>query len=1639
MLALFIQSIIFLCIPASLSAMHPEHIIHRDKVHEMLYAKYQLPETEIIPPVPTLSLSPLPKELPFDNALIRHMRHYIKQETNFDAQFIERITAIPASLTSKVISHLTKITFPSDDPRAADIHHIVATLHYKNQDYEQAHAWYNKNEVSYLKTKKAHINALKSYLLMTPTFTQEDITYLSSLAGNLAVELKKIDTTNPQLSYKVGLATQAFLAHNPLFDITKKTDLLLKVVHHLEYAQKNSTDTTTVAPIAHLTKEFYIKLSTIYETKNDTLASLKYIKKALESCNDVQDKEIMLFLTQAAQENPSLCSEYTPWINIILHFMYNNSAAIINKQENHLLLDQFAQSKLCLQLLPYIQKAYDQHHNNSDIALLLAKVYQHKREFITACTYIDAIPQPSQFILLLKSSLYTLTGKTLSKDELTIIFNNFNANPKPSFEEQEIVTQLISYSTIENIQYPSTLALIAKLTTLSSLTPACLIHYVFSYLSNLSDTQSILAKQWDNALNTCSFYKKIGNPSEYDESTNAIIGTLLYKKEYSSKRILPYLTAAFKDKENKKILPDIADYAQELYVHHACTVASTYKDHTKALDLFDQALLYDTSGKAQYGKAIFILDHSNDKELVALALELLERNISENNAYKTISQVELARAYLNNHQNPARIPFLKSCIAYDIDKALSYLTCCSHEKSLLLLLNILTGNSSHIPDGIKEKYIDLTKALVCANTLISNNQDPHKTIDYLGARLSIHSKLNIPSAALNDINLMLNHPYLVSSKISKNDLLNKKIELLLTHTELENNYQQALQCAKQLTASCAQYLPLNTQVTKLIHEYVQTIINTTVISEDIIAWACIAADAHIMLRSQNIYHLTREQERNLAEYLLQAAKSNHINALFLVFLYLNETEQLTTEQYFLEGLYAVHRALFHPQAVDHQKSKALLVNLLEQFVEKGYALPCYILCDYYKDNQKELEKVIKLFSKADKQHYFFDDSQDAIKIQCKCKDALMHYATAFMNPNNKRTLLGALATFTIGSMLIDADTQETISGGIIYITTSAKIIHTHKLIAYINASDHLLSRAYYKQALLEEKETKNINVGLLAQSALLYYFPAARKLAQLWLEQQKNKAQTFNIKEEHFLPMLLDDIQNNNPCHPDSLKLYQEYLAVKSYKANPTFMALKEILQQNNHATIIEHSDEKEQSEYIVHAMKAFEQNNNKKAVQLLEKASLEEHNPVAGFKLAETYIKGKKVCKNYALSNLFLYDAVLNGISTQHIYNIDCLYTLCTYIQEIITQPHPRLAKQELLTTIKEKLEEANVAQQFYTIFSHVTKMDLLSHPDWIGDKNRPEIKILTTMMKNLYKEEESSESFEVALISIEDLYHKGKDFIDKAAFHYPLSCLRLALQYLMGRDYALDHNKSACFLAAALSHGITDKKCCNKDFLKTLYIYLEIAINQPEHASVKKQLLSIIKNALIAQEVNLSIFQTIFTETAGIKLASIKDWMDHHELLPEQDDIETLIKNIVRDHDYQETPLFQSVIQTWRKGDMKKTLQLAHQAAKENHPAAYSTIASSYLSGKVYKKNYKQSEEFLYKALRYGLAPSKVCNEPFLDALSGYLIALLKDNDVPKHNKQQLLAIIKNAFLTNNIDLSSFCKIVKHKTDIDLSSEWK
>jgi hypothetical protein len=94
------------------------------------------------------------------------------------------------------------------------------------------------------------------------------------------------------------------------------------------------------------------------------------------------------------------------------------------------------------------------------------------------------------------------------------------------------------------------------------------------------------------------------------------------------------------------------------------------------------------------------------------------------------------------------------------------------------------------------------------------------------------------------------------------------------------------------------------------------------------------------------------------------------------------------------------------------------------------------------------------------------------------------------------------------------------------------------------------------------------------------------------------------------------------------------------------------------------------------------------------------------------------------------------------------------------------------------------------------------------------------------------------------------------------------------MGKDCAQDYDQSEKFLSAALLHGITEKKCCNKMFLTTLYTYMEIVIKQPENTAMKKHLLTIIKNALKKHDFNLSIFQMIFQEFTGINLLSIPEW---------------------------------------------------------------------------------------------------------------------------------------------------------------------
>ena len=86
-------------------------------------------------------------------------------------------------------------SFEKNDPIVPNLYYVVAELHYKCKNYAQARDFYLKNKVAYIKEKKINTHAFEAYIAATPTFDKDDMTYLTSLVGNIGKQLKNLSVS----------------------------------------------------------------------------------------------------------------------------------------------------------------------------------------------------------------------------------------------------------------------------------------------------------------------------------------------------------------------------------------------------------------------------------------------------------------------------------------------------------------------------------------------------------------------------------------------------------------------------------------------------------------------------------------------------------------------------------------------------------------------------------------------------------------------------------------------------------------------------------------------------------------------------------------------------------------------------------------------------------------------------------------------------------------------------------------------------------------------------------------------------------------------------------------------------------------------------------------------------------------------------------------------------------------------------------------------------------------------------------------------------------------------------------------------------------------------------------------------------
>lgn len=1581
------------------------------------------------------------------------------------------LSAIAESpLFSNVIHKLGSMTLNNNDPLIADFYYILAELHYKNKNYTQANNYYKKNKVYFLKEKKVQFNAFNTYVSAKQSFNKQDINYLSSLVGNIYNQFKKLDKIDPNLSYRIGLLTQALIHNNLPVDPLEKITIIFNGLEHLAYAQKDGNlDTTKHKKINILCIDLHTSLSTIYKDKNDIISALKHTKHALQyrsqSTQNRQDTELYTILDQAEKNNPDLYTQYAPCTKIIVDFI-DNKHDELDKQKNYTPLSEYVSSDLCQQLIPYCEQAYKKNkHTNNAISYIIALNHKNNGNYRKACEYIETLSHPlSHAALSLKAHIYSAIEKTLPESELASIFKSFINTKKASSDEHNTILSLIMSSNgffIQTNNHALAIKLIAKLSNELPNTPREAIQLAFFIANNLIATKNSSLNGWKQELKSCQFYQKFADPSCYDGNTNVAAGLLLHTTPNHEKSISYFIAAL----DSKELLTETTEIAQKtiskLYYEWATTITN---DKELCLNLLNKAMQYDNTAKIRYKTAICILQNSNEHNLITQALQLLEENIKQNCPEKTFSQIALAQAYCHYSPIAAQQPILQQCIPLDIDKGISYLKEHNQEKELLkALTSICAGESLYIPNHLSEKYKNIPTALEYITILINNEPN---NIDYISLRLQLHEQIKQFDKALNDINCMLNAPDLSNTRgITKEILLLKKIDLLLSNIIDDTIYDQLFECFKQLD-SCKEKSMVNLTSLSPIQKHTDYLIVNEIMTDNAIEWCCYMADSIITSSiTDPMPFATSHEKEEFTFYLFSAAEKGNVRAQLSLLPYLHAVYVADpTTEYFILALKYAHNALSNPIDTQNKKYTTRLIAELEKLTQQGIALACYILCDYYKKDAQKFEKTIGLFNQSKNQIHHLENITDTIKKICSsCRDILLKYVDHYVKNPKKGSLCDAIATFMLGSMYQYSDSEEMLTAASIYLGVAKEgLCNKFKLQQYLLPIHSFIGNTYYKKAILEEKTNDCINFELLRKSAQIGWLPAVYKLAKIYIEDHKNGNKNRSVTTNDFVPLLIKDRDN-----PDSHKLLQEYLKTQNsiekenpivYNTNPAPLVATnkkvssieermELITEFAHAkNFVKYKNYTETNTLYKAALQYNKQENKQKAAELLQKAT-RQHHPVAYMILALSHLTGELTIVDYKTSETLLTQALRYGLvptsgknKTKQFYNTAFLNTLLLYVESLLTGKCPTETGASLLSIIKQNLLNGGVnITNFSTLCGMINTIVLSSASEWITEKKIDQKETTTstekkTMVKNINNKEFSPE-LEKAL----DAYAEGNITRALELMHFaatiqkiPSACILLASNYLRGDGVEKSYSTSEKFLHDALAYGLVENQFLSNNTLSALCTYIDLIITTvTTPSSTKKYLLAIIKKALENNKISIADFCEIVHKETNINLPLHPEWSTEEK---EEK------KGIIKYQEAQETSaIFCNGIQAYEQKDIQKSINLMKLAAtKEHHPTACIIISADYLKGKSVRKSYLWSEIFLRDALTYGVKTKTFYNSDFLNGLCHYIKTLLESTH-PELIKQNLLSIIQQSLETHEI-LKEFYTAFQETTNIDLIShhEW-
>jgi hypothetical protein len=1247
------------------------------------------------------------------NDTVKKFIHTIQSQTDASPMLL-KIAEEP--IYTSVIHKLHKATLEKEDPDLPNLHLVLAELYFYGNNLIKAYEFYSKlnkeNIINNTINPQAFEHVFESYLAHIQEYSQENMDYLFSLVGNLHDQLQKTQRYNKHVSYGVGLLTYNIIKGS---DISSKKiiPIIKNGLDHLAYVHdKKKNDHVFLQKTINLTIKLSMLLSEAHDKNGDRSLSLDYMMQAMRYRNNQQDNEILKILDNA-KKGYSLYTKHVPLINTIIQF--------INKlpQKNYLndselsALPEFSLSDLCAQLIPYCEQAYKTHKKNTHEAVLylISLYYKNKGTYAIANYYINQLPQPlSKNALLLKTEIYTALNKPLSHQEIEIIITKLINNKVPQKNYATIASAALlskDFFITSSTHYELALKFITKFADAPHIPSGIitLMSYVKNHLINSSDPY---IDTWQKTILTPQFCNKFSDPSDYNADTNYIIANhLLTQTTLNYEKIIAHFSAALKSKTlTDQTINEIQNKLNNMYYQGAL---SNKHDAKKFIALIDSAISLYNNAEARYEKAAYILENNYENQiLVKEALNLLKINSKENSPMKDTSLILLGMFYLNLCPFSKTTDNNKKIVPLDIKKSIKYLEKSASFTTTELLTFIYAGAISSLDIDAIKQYIDLKKAIEYATILINNN---YNKFTHLLLRKNLYITNNDHINTLKDIETLLHFEGTQLTQKIKIDLLCFKISCILEHLINNNDYNDVLICLKEYRLLCNQndYV---TDINKIFHvtAAISNIIKNNIKTDSAIELCCLAAEGKLLEKellnsSSNDYHI------DLLNYFISAAKESNIDAQLIIMPYwvaVNKTKDTTilTEEY-TDYLYYAHTALTDTNLSTKTRIIDPLISCLYDSTKIGFALPYYILCNYYKNNTKEFNNLLILFNQATIQFYQPQDTKNIIhKICSSCIDTLNKYAIRYAKNPEKANPINTLATLTLASMLQYSNDISHLMRAIAYYNN----ILLHPLPQQYKSPNRtitsLLGWTHFNKAMIEKNINHKSYLDSLILSARYGYLPGCYQLAKEYIEQHNCKKVTLTIN--HFFQLIMKDITANkanpNPEHIDIAKklilIKEELDKRKTTLPDMNFIAQKYPLVHTINIPIIISPE--------MLKLKIQFTNNSLTPTTVMTVA----FNHLIG----TTFFK-----KNYELSQKISSAALKYGLhadqcsnNSKKFHNNDFLSIFCTYMQtliKIISLEPSEKNKGILVSTldiIHQTLKKTGIESTFYQFFKEYTSIDL-------------------------------------------------------------------------------------------------------------------------------------------------------------------------------------------------------------------------------------------------------------------------------------------------------------------------------------------